>query len=177
MGWLNTTNKNWISLTTQIPFSDFVDIKRQRRQVTREERSSEVVYWRVLGTPRRARTDSRLSRPRLVWSARVWHVWATGCVYFTGAPPSGRGLTGNNTEIVSIWDPSILMGCRYMRIFLAWMLCDGTICGPLHAVEVLSMKTLQGCGLRIDPVHLICTTQPGVSHTSPIHVGSEGGRS
>jgi len=38
-------------------------------------------------------------------------------------------------------------------------------------MEVLSMKTLEGCGLRIDPVHLTCATQPGVSHTSPIHVG------
>ena len=31
------------------------------------------------------------------------------------------------------------------------------------------MKTCRG-EVRIDPVHLICTTQPGVLHTSPIHV-------
>jgi len=37
-------------------------------------------------------------------------------------------------------------------------------------IQVLSMKTLQRCGLRIDPVHLIYATQPGVSHTSPVHV-------
>jgi len=77
---------------------EFVRMKRQRRQGTREERSSEVAYWRVLGTPQRARTDSRSSRPEVVRSARVWHLWATYCVYFTGAPPSGRGLTGNDTE-------------------------------------------------------------------------------
>jgi len=103
----------------------------------------------------------KVIRPELVRSARVWHLWATCCVYFTGAPPSGRGLTGNDTEIVSatqrldpmsdirvhmrpeyidgivsICDPSILMGCRCMRIFLWWLPCDGTICGPLHAVDV-----------------------------------------
>ena len=37
-------------------------------------------------------------------------------------------------------------------------------------IRVLSMKTLQRCGLRIDPVHLIYATQPGISHTSPVHV-------
>ena len=37
-------------------------MKWQRRQGTREERSSEAAYWRVLGTPRRARTDWRSSR-------------------------------------------------------------------------------------------------------------------
>jgi len=37
-------------------------------------------------------------------------------------------------------------------------------------IQVLSMKTLQRCGLRIDPVHLIYATQPGISHTSPVHV-------
>jgi len=75
-------------------------MKRQRRQGTREEGSSEAAYWRVLGTLRRARTESRSSRPEFVRSARVWHLWATGCVYFTGAPPSGRCLTGNDTEII-----------------------------------------------------------------------------
>ena len=32
---------------------------------------------------------------------------------FKGALPSGRGLTGNDTEIGSTWDLSILMGCRH----------------------------------------------------------------
>jgi len=64
---------------------------------------------------------------------------------FTGAQQSGRGLTGNDTEIGglrgndteigSIWDLSILMGCRCIRILLWWLFCDGIICGPLHAVD------------------------------------------
>jgi len=54
---------------------------------------------------------------------------------FTGALPSGRGLTGNDTEIGSIWDLSILMGYRCMRILLWWLLYDGIICGPVHAVN------------------------------------------
>jgi len=61
--------------------SEFVRMKRQRRQGTREERSSEAAYWRELGTTWRARTDSRSSRPENVRSARVWHLWATCCVY------------------------------------------------------------------------------------------------
>jgi len=84
-GWLNNTTKNPISLITQIPFSkvlwEFVRIKRQRRQGTREERSGEAAYWRVLGAPHHARTDSRSSGPEFVRSARVWHLWATCYVY------------------------------------------------------------------------------------------------
>ena len=36
----------------------------------------------------------------------------------------------------SIWDLSILMGCRCMRISLWWLFCDGIICGPVYAVDV-----------------------------------------
>jgi len=131
-------------------------MKRQRRQGTREERSSEGAYWRVLGTPRSARTDSRSSRPEFVRSARVWHLWTTCCVYFTGAPPSGRGLIGNDTEISvsygSIWDLSILMGYRCMRIALWWLLCDGIIWGPLHAVD--------GSPLYEDPAEVRSADRP-----------------
>ena len=35
----------------------------------------------------------------------------------------------------SIWDLCILMGCRYMKILLWWLLCDGIFFGPLHAVD------------------------------------------
>jgi len=52
---------------------------------------------------------------------------------FTGEALSGWGLTGNDAEIGSIWDPSILMGYRYMRILLWRLFCDGMICGPLPA--------------------------------------------
>ena len=160
-------------------------MKRQRRQGTREERSCETVYWRVSGTPRRARTDSRSWRPELVRSARVWHLWATCCVYFTGTPPSGRGLTGNDTEMVNRGHrdcvhmrPEYFDGMQMHEDFsvmnaLRW----GNLWSSLAVMEVLSMKTLKRWGLRIDPVYLICATQPGVSHTSPIHVWLQGGRS
>jgi len=54
---------------------------------------------------------------------------------FSGTALSGRRLTGNNTETGSIWDLSILMGYRCMKILLWLLLCDGIICGPLHAVD------------------------------------------
>ena len=106
-------------------------------------------------------------------------VTETNDAHLQRAALSGRGSTGNDTEIGSIWTLSILMRCRCMRILLWWLLCDGIICCPLHAVDgsPLSMKNLQRCSPRIDPVHLICATQPGVSHTSPKHVKLEGGLS
>jgi len=58
------------------------------------------------------------TRPRPI-SAHVASMGNLLCL-FTGAPPSGPGLTGNDKEIVSMWDPSILMGCRCMRILLWW---------------------------------------------------------
>jgi len=75
LGWLNDIRINQIFLTTQIPFSKvFWEFVRMKRQGTQEERSSSAAYWRVLGTPWRARTDSRSSGPELVRSARVWHL-------------------------------------------------------------------------------------------------------
>ena len=71
---------------------------------------------------------------------------------FTGTAPSGLWLTGNDTEIGSIWDLSILMRCRCMRIFLWWLLCDGIICGPLHAVD--------GSPLYEDPTEVWSVDQP-----------------
>jgi len=67
-------------------------------------------------------------------SARVTSMGDLLCL-FTGSPPSGRGLTENYTEIVSIWDPSTLMGCRCMRILLWCQLCNGIVYGPLYAVD------------------------------------------
>ena len=84
-------------------------------------------------------------------SARVASMGDLLCL-FTGAPPSGRGLTGNDTEIGSIWDLSILMGHRCMRILLRWLLCDGIICGPLHAVD--------GSPLYEDPAEVQSTDWP-----------------
>jgi hypothetical protein len=84
-------------------------------------------------------------------SARVASVGDLLCL-LTGAPPSGRGLTGNATEIVSIWDTNILMGCRCMRILLWWLLCDGIIYGPLHAVDASP--------LYADPAEVRSTDRP-----------------
>jgi len=70
---------------------EFVRMKRHRRQGTREERSSEAAYWRVLGSPRRARTDSKSSGPELVQSARVWHLRATCYVYSQDQRRRGGG--------------------------------------------------------------------------------------
>ena len=50
---------------------------------------------------------------------------------FTGV----RAGVNSKRHIGSIRDLSILMRCRRMRILLRWLLCDGIICGPLHAVE------------------------------------------
>jgi len=71
---------------------------------------------------------------------------------FTGVATSGRGLTRNDTEIGSVWDPSILMGCRCMRILLWRLLCDGMICGPLHAVD--------GSPLYEEPTEVRSTDRP-----------------
>jgi len=71
---------------------------------------------------------------------------------FTGAPLSGRGLTGNDSEIGSTWDLSILMGYRCMRILPWWLLCDGIICGPLHAVD--------GSPLYEDPTEVRSADRP-----------------
>ena len=87
---------------------------------------------------------------------------------FTGAAPSGRGLTGNNTEIGSIWDLSILMGCKCTKILLWWLLYDGIICGPLHVVDSSPLwkdppevqSTDQPCTLDI------CNTTRSFTHES-----------
>jgi len=103
--WLNSTTINQISLTTQILFSkvsrDFFRTQRQRRQGTREERSSETVYWRVLGHRDALENGFKVIRTRArPISARVASMGDLLCL-FTGAPPSGRGLTGNDTEILT----------------------------------------------------------------------------
>ena len=46
-----------------------------------------------------------------------------------------RNQIKQREKTVSIWDPSILMGCRCMMILLWWLLCDGIIHDPLHAVD------------------------------------------
>ena len=52
----------------------------------------------------------------------------------------------------SIWDLSILMGYRYMRIFLWCLFCDGIICGPLHVVD--------GSPLYEDPAEVRSADRP-----------------
>jgi len=71
---------------------------------------------------------------------------------FTGTPPSGRVLTWNDTEIGSIWDLSVLMGYRCMRILLWWLLCNGIFCGPLRVVD--------GSSLYEDPAEVRSADRP-----------------
>ena len=71
---------------------------------------------------------------------------------FAGVAPSERRLTGNDTKIGSIWDLSILMRYRCMRILLWWLLCDGIICGPLYVVD--------GSPLYEDPTELRSADRP-----------------
>jgi len=126
-----------MSLTTQIAFSKvfwkFVRMKKtsQTRDAGGEElRSSILTSFMENGTRSNGFKVMR-TRTRPI-SARVASMGDLLCL-FTGAPPSGRGLTGNERQIVSIWDPSILMGWICMRTLLWWLLCDGIICGPLHS--------------------------------------------
>ena len=83
---------------------------------------------------------------------------------FTGV----RAGVNRKRHIGSIRDLSILMRCRRMRILLRWLLCDGIICGPLHAVE--------GSPLYEDPAEVrstdrlctldICNTARSFTHES-----------
>jgi len=62
---------------------------------------------------------------------------------FIGAAPSGLGLTGNDTEIVSMWDPSIFDGMQMHEDFavtavLRWDDLWSSVCVD----QVLSIKTL-----------------------------------
>ena len=63
-------------------------------------------------------------------SARVASMGDLLCL-FTGV----RAWVNSKRHIGSIRDLSILIRCRRMRILLRWLLCDGIICGPLHAVD------------------------------------------
>jgi len=82
---------------SQRSFENLFAWKRHRTQGTREERSCEAAYWRVLRTPRRARTESRSSGPEVVRSARVPSMGDLLCL-FTGRPPSGRGGWQETTQ-------------------------------------------------------------------------------
>ena len=62
------------------------------------------------------------------------------------------GLKGNDTEIASVGDLSILMRYRYMKIFLWPLFCDGMICGPLYVVD--------GSPLYGDPAEVLSADQP-----------------
>ena len=126
-----------MSLTTQIPFSkDFWKFVRMKKTSKTRDAGGEELRSSILTSFMDTATRSNgfkviRTRARPI-SARVASMGDLLCL-FTGAPPSGRGLTGNEQQIVSIWDPSILMGCRCMRILPWCLLCDGIICGPLYS--------------------------------------------
>jgi len=170
-----STNKNQISLTTQIPFSKVLwECVRMKETLKTRDAGGEEQWGIILTSFRDTATRSngfKVIRTTVCpIGARVVSIGDL-LGLFTGTAPSGRGLIGNNTEIGSIWDPSILMGYRYMRILLWHLFAMGwSVVLYMSWMEVLSMKTLQRCGLRIDPVYLMHATQPGVSHTSRIHV-------
>jgi len=118
-------------------------MKRQRRQGTRKERSSEAAYLTSFrDTATRSKGFKVIKTRDSLISACVACMDDLLCL-FTGAPPSG-----------SIWDLSILMGYRCMRILLWWLICDGIICGPLHAVD--------GSPLFHDPAEVRSTDRPCV---------------
>ena len=126
-----------MSLTTQIAFSKvfwkFVRMKKTSK--TRDAGGAELrssILTSFMDTATRSNGFKVMRTRARPISARVASMGDLLCL-FTGAPLSGRGLTGNERQIVSIWDPSILMGYRCMRILLWWLLCDGIICGPLHS--------------------------------------------
>ena len=126
---------------------------------------------RGVWTLRRARTDSRSSGPELVRSARVWHLWET-CMSIHRSTAVRAGVNRKRTTDCVHMRPEYFDGMQMHEdsAIMAALRWNNLWSSVFQLIQVLSMKTLQRCGLRIDPVHLIYATQPGISHTSPVHV-------
>ena len=144
--------------------------KRHRRQGTREAR--EELWSSILTSFRDTATRSNgfkvIRTGDRPISARVTSMEDLSCL-FTGVAPSGLHRKQHRSWVHM--RSEYFMRYRCMRILFWCLFCDGIIFGHLQAVQgsPLSMNTLQRCSPQIDPVYLMCTTQPGVSHTSPIH--------